>query len=89
MTSDRILWYYYDKGWCPYDAKASVLVEDQYQHFLSNPTVDVLGVKSGYWRYNIDFTAMTQTNVEHPSHTVRNIRRLLIDSSDDSSLESI
>jgi hypothetical protein len=28
------------------------------------------------WEYFVDFHGMTQTNIQHPNHTVRNIRRV-------------
>ena len=37
--------------------------------------MDVRAVKSGDFRYQIDFKAMKQTNIEHVNHTVRDIRR--------------
>lgn len=37
---------------------------------------DVRSVKSGYFEYSVDFMSWTQTNITHPNHKVRLIRRL-------------
>ena len=43
---------------------------------LGNNDVDVRSVKSGMWTYEVNFNVMNQTNVEHPAHKVRQIRRV-------------
>ena len=64
--------------WFPYTKEASDIVEQAYQDYKNDPAqVDVRSVKSGMWRYQVDFTNMTQTNIEHANHTVREIRRTL------------
>jgi len=69
-------WQYDDHGWKNYDPTASDVVEEVYQNYLSNRgDTDVRAVKSGHWEYMVDFLAMKQTNIQHESHTVRNIRR--------------
>ena len=55
------------------------MVEQAYQEYKSDPTqMDVRAVQSGMWKYQVDFTNMTQTNIEHFNHTVRDIRRTLV-----------
>jgi hypothetical protein len=73
------VWQYYDNGWHNYDLPASDLVEDEYLNFEQNPgRCDVRAVKSGEWKYMVDFINMKQTNIEHSNHTVRKIRRVAL-----------
>ena len=67
-----------DNGvWGNYDTVASDTIEDVYQKYLANRgDNDVRAVKSGQWEYQVDFMAMKQTNIQHPNHTVRDIRRV-------------
>jgi len=66
-----------------YTPRASDVVEGVYQEYLSNPQqTDVRAVKSGDWEYMVDFRQMTQQNIQHASHTVRNIRRVQIKESE-------
>lgn len=72
-------WQYQHNGWQPYDGNASLLVERAFQEFQGNPgRCDVRSVRSGYFAYQVNFLGMKQTNIEHPSHTVRGIRRVPI-----------
>jgi hypothetical protein len=67
-----------DNGvWGNYDVNGSDTIEDVYQKYLANRgDNDVRAVKSGQWEYQVDFMAMKQTNIQHPNHTVRDIRRV-------------
>jgi len=59
---------------------ASNEVERIYQGYLANRgDTDVRAVKSGQWEYMVDFLALKQTNLQHESHTVRDIRRIPIE----------
>eukprot|EP00727_Mastigamoeba_balamuthi_P006138 m51a1_g2143 putative linker histone h1 and h5 domain containing protein (330) ;mRNA; r:4306-5781 len=70
-------WEYFHNGWRKYDAEASRLVEEEYQKYLADPAMlDVRSVQSGSWAYQVDFVNMKQTNIQHPDHTVRDIRRI-------------
>jgi len=62
-------------GWYDYAPTANSCTEQCYQQFLSNPWLDVRFVESGDFTYRIDFGEMTQTNVTHSRHTIRQIRR--------------
>jgi len=74
------VWQYDDNGWNNYEINASDKVEEVYQDYLSNRgNTDVRAVKSGQWEYMVDFLAMKQTNLLHPNHTIRNIRRVPIE----------
>jgi len=74
-------WQYQDNGWKNYEIEAAQAVEEQYQEYLNNPAMcDVRSVKSGKWKYMVDFLNWRQTNIEHQAHTVRNIRRVDISS---------
>jgi len=72
------VWQYEDHGWHLYDGPASDIVEDAYQEYISNPgMMDVRAVHSGKWNYQVDFINNTQTNIDHTSHTQRNIKRIV------------
>jgi len=77
---DTYIWEYkeHDK-WFPYAPEASVIVEKAYKDYLADPNqIDVRSVQSGMWAYQVDFTNMTQTNIQHQNHTTRDIRRTLV-----------
>lgn len=78
-TSMIWTWQFSDNGWCNYHPDASKVVEATYQDYLRNPGVtDVRSVQSGDWNYMVDFRQMTQQNIQHENHTVRQIRRVLL-----------
>jgi len=79
-ADDKYIWEYKERdNWFPYAPEASDIVEAAYQDYLNDPNqVDVRSVKSGMWAYQVDFTNMTQTNIQHENHTVRDIRRTLV-----------
>jgi len=72
------VWQYKEGlNWKSYDEKASNVVEEVYQKYLGNKgDTDVRAVKSGQWEYQVDFSAMKQTNIQHENHTTRDIRRI-------------
>jgi len=77
------VWQYWHNGWYNYDAAANAVVEAVYQDYLKNPReCDVRAVSSGEWKYMVDFRALTQQNIQHESHTTRNLRRIQIPASD-------
>jgi len=78
-NDEKYHWEYKEGNmWQPYAPEASDIVEAAYQDYLNDPNkIDVRSVKSGMWAYQVDFTNMTQTNIQHENHTVRDIRRAL------------
>jgi len=79
-SQDEYVWQYkHGALWHTYDAEASKMVEAIYQTFVTDPNTDIRSVKSGDWSYMVDFNNMTQQNIEHQNHTVRNIRRIRAD----------
>ena len=62
-------WYNYDEG-------ASDVVDFAFKDWRRNPAVSVRAVRSGVYTYSINFNEMQQTNIEHPNHTQRTIRRV-------------
>lgn len=62
-------------GWSKYTPEASKLVEMEYQAWQQQPSVFVRSVRSGDWHYSVNFNTMEQTNINHPNHRVRKIRR--------------
>jgi len=81
-SNDKYIWEYKERDrWFPYAKDASDIVEAAYQEYLNDPNqIDVRSVQSGMWSYQVDFTNMTQTNIQHENHTVRDIRRTLVSS---------
>jgi len=71
-------WQFLDNGnvWGDYDAEANDIVEACYDDWLLNPFTPVRAVKSGTWMYTLNFASLEQTNVAHPAHTVRKVRRV-------------
>jgi len=77
------LWQYYvddgvdgkPVGWYDYTRDAAAIVEGVHSEWQNNPTMDVRCVQSGTWCYKVDFNEMRQTNVGHPAHKQRQIRR--------------
>lgn len=72
------IWQYYHGGWFNYDPEASDKVEAEYQNFLASTSTDggVRSVQSGFFKYSVNFRLMTQTNILHANHTVRQVRRI-------------
>ena len=80
MKFDHI-WQYNHGTWKNYDSKASDIIEEIYQNYLSNRgDSDVRAVRSGEWEYMVDFAALKQTNIQHENHTVREVRRVPVKS---------
>lgn len=71
-------WQYKDDHgkWADYAKKASMEVERAYASWTVNPHIDVRSVQSGDWEYMVDFNQNTQTNIRHPNHKIREIRRV-------------
>lgn len=81
LEAGTVVWQYHHGTWQNYDSEASAIVEEQYQDWLKNNQMfDVRSVKSGVWEYNVDFRNMQQQNIQHSSHTKRNIRRYIVPS---------
>jgi len=73
----KFKWQYMDGTWKDYQLNGSDVVEQAYQDYMKNPgKCDVRAVKSGQWSYQVDFLNLKQTNIQHESHTVRDIRRI-------------
>jgi hypothetical protein len=65
--------------WADYRPDASKEVEKAYGLWRVNPHVDVRSVYSGDWHYMIDFNLNQQQNIQHPSHKIREIRRVAME----------
>jgi len=74
-----VTWQYHHGIWKDYKEAASDVVEAAYQEWLRNPYTDVRAIKSGDWEYQVDFTNMRQTNIQHENHTQRDIRRHVLE----------
>ncbi|KAJ9462351.1 hypothetical protein DIPPA_06550 [Diplonema papillatum] len=60
--------------WRDYDARASVELDAAWS--TKDPDRMTVAVPSGDWSYEIDFNIMQQTNVNHPNHRQRAVRRV-------------
>ncbi|KAL7579499.1 hypothetical protein ACA910_007876 [Epithemia clementina (nom. ined.)] len=77
------LWQYWvddgvdgkDEGWHDYDQEGSIQAERLFSEHAKNIDLANRWVVSGACTYELDLVNMTQTNVFHPTHTVRRIRR--------------
>jgi histone H2A len=76
-SDNQLHWQYFDGVWKSYAKEADRVVEEAYQDYLKNPgCYDVRAIKSGQWMYQVDFVNLKQTNIQHESHKVRDIRRV-------------
>jgi len=81
-----VMWQYEDVkktsswgNWHNYDKEASDMLEDEYRIYVGNPhRNDVRAVKSGEYRYHVDFPNMKQINIDHDNHTQRIIRSIFL-----------
>ena len=63
-------------GWYDYDKPASDIVEEKWQKHIKNRTLcDLRAVKRGTYEYAVDFMSWIHTNITHPNHKVRRVRR--------------
>lgn len=63
-------------GWYDYDPAAGDIVEGVYDNFLANPlNYNIRCVQSGSFTYQVNLSAMTQTNISHSARRQRQIRR--------------
>jgi hypothetical protein len=70
MRSD-VEWEYVDNlVWRPYGDAHKLALEDAYQSQQSK-----VHISSDVWAYEVDLGKMLQTNVQHPAHTTRPVRR--------------
>ncbi|KNC84415.1 hypothetical protein SARC_03377 [Sphaeroforma arctica JP610] len=80
----NVMWQYWvddgidgkSTGWYNYDPQGATNTEQLYSEAIMNSNFNLRSVSSGMWVYAVDFIRMKQTNVVHPNHTSRHIRRL-------------
>jgi WWE domain len=72
----EMIWEYQDNnGWREYGRLHQDIIESAYLAFLDDPNMNTVQIRTDLWTYELDLVAMVQTNVEHPSHNRRPIRR--------------
>lgn len=84
FASEHARWQYWvgdgvdgkANGWYEYDESGTTLAEQLYMEFQNNPWLTERIVASGQWSYLVNLLSMTQTNIVHPNHTCRHIRRV-------------
>jgi hypothetical protein len=71
-------WQYDNNGhWKAYDAAAQAALQAAQTMLMTNAGTDNrVNIKAGAFTYEVDIKAMTQTNITHPAHTQRKVRRL-------------
>ena len=81
VEQEKVIWEYQDVvSWKPIGSAAQDAIEAAYQSYVGptkQPTYSEY--KSGDWTYKLDYQTMTQTNIEHTSHTQRDVRRRALD----------
>jgi hypothetical protein len=79
-SAGNVSWEYEDNsGWMSYGDSHQVAVEASYQSFLCNThstTACKARILTDEWAYEVDFEKMVQTNLDHPGHRFRPIRRV-------------
>jgi ABC-type branched-subunit amino acid transport system substrate-binding protein len=74
------VWEYEDDGWHPIAPQSQVVVESAYLAYKSGSSPSSTKLFKGEtWTYDVDFDTMRQTNVNHPSHRQRKVRRTEVD----------
>jgi ABC-type branched-subunit amino acid transport system substrate-binding protein len=72
----RVTWQFMDNGgmWSDYLDDHQELLEAAYQRGDAGGVV----LDTGSWTYQVDLTGMSQVNRDHPGHTRRQVRRLVV-----------
>jgi WWE domain len=78
QPSPHFVWEFLDNtGWKEYGTVQASVLENTYQEYLKDPTIadQTAQLCTSEWTYEVDVVAMTQTNMQHPSRRVRDVRR--------------
>jgi WWE domain len=76
IPARQMIWEFSgDSGWREYCASDQNRIESAYQGFLSNPSMNAVRIQTDLWTYEVDLAVMVQTNLGHPGHNRRLIRR--------------
>lgn len=80
--AEEVVWQFDSRhGWFDFDPESSQKVEEVYRARQQRPgdfTKEQVEVRGGpdQWLYTVHLDTMTQTNLEHPNHRTRSIRRV-------------
>jgi hypothetical protein len=73
-------WEYEDNtGWTSYGDSQQAVLESFYQVFLRDKSLTTackVRIQTDAWAYEVNFEDMVQTNLDHPGHRSRPVRRL-------------
>jgi hypothetical protein len=79
-SAANVSWEYEDNsGWTSYGDSHQAVLEASYQIFLRNKhstTACKVRIQTDAWAYEVDFEDMVQTNLDHPGHRFRPVRRV-------------
>jgi hypothetical protein len=78
-SAGNVSWEYADdSGWTSYGDSHQAVLEASYQNFLRNKptTTPPCRIQTNAWAYEVDFEGMVQTNLGHPGHRLRPVRRV-------------
>jgi hypothetical protein len=79
-SAANVSWEYEDNlGWTSYGDSHQAVLEASYQIFLRDKrstTACKVRIQTDEWDYEVDFEAMSQTNLDHPGHRFRPVRRV-------------
>jgi len=69
-------WEFRDgSGWKQYGPVERATLEDGYQAYLLDRSNNTVQIKMDEWTYEVDVDTKTETNIQHSSRQVRNVRR--------------
>jgi hypothetical protein len=73
-NSENGKWLYEDNdGWAPFSDGIQLILNKAYDAFLSHGTPHSVQVQADRWKYEVDFAAMVQINLEHHCHKKRRV----------------
>jgi hypothetical protein len=79
-SATNVSWEYQDNSaWALYGDSQQAVLESSYQVFLRNKSLTTAcktRIQTDEWAYEVNFEDMVQTNLDHPGHRSRPVRRL-------------
>jgi hypothetical protein len=79
-STTNVSWEYQDNtGWMSYGDSQQAVLESFYKVFLRNKrptTACKVHIQTDTWAYEVNLEDMVQTNLDHPGHRSRPVRRL-------------
>ncbi|KAI2502804.1 hypothetical protein MHU86_11628 [Fragilaria crotonensis] len=76
-NSVECTWEFFDdNSWKPYADHHQVILNSAFQYYTDSnaSSSSIVRISAGDWEYEVDFGAMEQRNIQHPSHRQRSVR---------------